>query len=232
MATLLITGANRGLGLALVRHALERHWRVHACCREPARANDLAALAEAHPGRCALHRLDVTDHAAIERLAATLEREPIDVVFNNAGVLLDRGARGLAEIEPESMRTSFEVNTIAPLMVARAFVPHLERAERRLLLAMTSRMGSIADNTSGRFYAYRASKAALNMVWKSLAIELAPRGITCVVLHPGWVRTAMGGEAAPLTPERSAAGLWAVIERLEPSMTGRFLQYDGAELPW
>ncbi|GIW72711.1 MAG: short-chain dehydrogenase [Planctomycetota bacterium] len=234
MPVLLLTGANRGLGLEFVRQYLEEGgWRIHACCRRPEAAAELAALAQqAGPERLLVHGLDVADFGRIEALAEALRGEPIDLLLNNAGVLRDRDFGGFGTTDYEAFADSFRINAMAPLKMAEAFVEHVARSERRLIVNITSRMGSIADNTSGGFYTYRASKAALNMVTRSMALDLAPRGITCVVLHPGWVRTDMGGQGAPLAPRESIAGMRRVIAALGPEQSGRFFAYDGSEIPW
>jgi NAD(P)-dependent dehydrogenase (short-subunit alcohol dehydrogenase family) len=230
--TLLITGANRGLGLELTRQYLADGWRVHACCRRPDEATGLADVAAAAGDACRVHALDVTDHAAIDDLAGALGDEALDLVINNAGVLLDRSMGGLGETDYALFQRSFAVNTMAPLKVAEAFTPHLCRGDRKLLVALTSRMGSIADNTSGGYYTYRATKAALNMIWKSLSLDLRGRGIACAVLHPGWARTDMGGAGANLGVGESVRGMRRVIDALDRGKTGRFFNHDGTELPW
>ncbi|RME71645.1 MAG: SDR family oxidoreductase [Planctomycetota bacterium] len=231
MPTLVISGANRGLGLELTRQYLEDGWRVHAACRRPEQAQELGALAQRHRERLTVHALDVTDHERVAELGRALSGETLDLVFSNAGVLLDRGESAL-EVRAETLARSFEINATGAFLFGRAFLEGLARSERPVLAAMTSRMGSIGDNTSGGYYAYRASKAALNMLWRTLAHELRPRGICCVLLHPGWVRTRMGSKAAPLEPAESARGLRAVLARLTLQDTGRFFSYDGTELPW
>lgn len=223
MPTVLITGAARGLGLDFVKQYAARGWRVHACAREPDALKGIAGDVQAH-------RLEVTDYAAVAALARTLSGEAIDVLINNAGIA-GREATVLGSIDPVVWRQTFEVNTLAPLMIAEAFVEHVARSQGRKLIAISSRLGSIGLADSGR-YAYRASKAALNMEWKGLSKDLAGKGVICVVLHPGWVQTDMGGTAATLTIEQSVPAMVKVIDGLKPADSGRFLNYDGAELPW
>ncbi|MEI7875027.1 MAG: SDR family oxidoreductase [Alphaproteobacteria bacterium] len=223
MSTVLITGAARGLGLDFVKQYAARGWRVHACAREPDALKGIAGDVQAH-------RLEVTDYAAVAALARTLSGEAIDVLINNAGIA-GREATVLGSIDPVVWRQTFEVNTLAPLMIAEAFVEHVARSQGRKLIAISSRLGSIGLADSGR-YAYRASKAALNMEWKGLSKDLAGKGVICVVLHPGWVQTDMGGTAATLTIEQSVPAMVKVIDGLKPADSGRFLNYDGAELPW
>ncbi len=230
MPTVLITGSNRGLGLDLVRQYAALGWRVHACCRDPGAATALGALAAAHPGQVAVHALDVADFAAVDRLAATLHGEALDVLFNNAGVFGDRC--GFGEVDYDVWARTLRTNTMAPLKLAEAFVGHVARSAQRKIANVTSLMGSIADNGSGGHYVYRSSKAALNMVNRSLAHDLRDRGVTCLVLHPGWVKTDMGGPGAPLEIPESVAGMIRVVERATLADSGKFYDWEGEELPW
>lgn len=223
MPTVLITGTNRGIGLELTRQYAAEGWRVHACARDLAKA---AALKEVR-GDITLHELDVADETEIAALVRALQGQPIDLLINNAGV----GGNDEAT-DPDPWLEVFRVNSIAPVRVLEALLPNLQRSKDPRVLNLTSLMGSIADNSSGGSYAYRSSKAALNAAMKSLAIDLKPRGITIAVMHPGWVKTDMGGPGAPVTPKASAEGLRRVIAALKPSDSGAFLNYDGAKLPW
>ncbi len=173
--------------------------------------------------------LDVTDAESVRRFALSLDGNGVDVLINNAGV---GGRETLGEIDYNQMRHMFEVNAFGALRVTEALLPSMRAGKRKLVANITSKMGSIADNATGGAYAYRASKSALNMLTKSLAHDLQPEGFQCVVLHPGWVQTDMGGESAPLTVEESARGLLAVIDGLSPVDSGRFFDYSGAEIPW
>ena len=175
--------------------------------------------------------LDVTDSASVKAAAAELDGQAIDLLLNNAGV---GGARGqtVGNIDYAAWAKVLDVNTMGPLRVSEAFVDHVARSERKLIVTLTSGMGSIADNTSGGAIAYRSSKAAVNMVVRSLAIDLTPRGITCVVVNPGWVRTDMGGPHATLTPAESVKRLRDLIETLGPAQSGKFYNHDGREYPW
>lgn len=231
MPTVLITGANRGLGLAFATQYATAGWRVHATCRDPDRAQALAALAENAEGAVAIHRLDVGDGAAISALADALRDTAVDLLLNNAGVYGGQ-RKTFGDIDYKSWIETLRINALAPLRMAEAFVDHVAASERRQMVFISSKMGSIADNASGDSYIYRSSKAALNAVVKSLAIDLAPRGITAVAFHPGWVKTDMGGPNALLEPEESIAAMRAVIDRLTPADTGRFLNYDGTPIPW
>jgi len=225
MSTVLITGAARGLGLDFVKQFAARGDRVIACARDPE-----AAALKAIKGEVRRHALEVTDYAAVTALAQELSGEAIDVLICNAGVA-GREATVLGSIDPVVWRQTFEVNTLAPLMMAQAFAGHVARSQKRKLIAISSRLGSIALADSGR-YAYRASKAALNMEWKGLSLDLAAQGLICVVLHPGWVQTDMGGAAATLTIDQSVPAMVKVIDGLKSSDNGRFINYDGNGLPW
>ena len=227
MSTSLITGANRGIGLEFTRSFAKDGWRVHACCRHPDKAKELQAL---QSDAVSVHRLDVTDGLKVASLARELAEEPIDLLLNNAGVYGPR--TGLGEVDYDEWLSVFAVNTLAPLRLAERFVEHVARSERKLIVNISSRMGSNADNSGGGAYIYRSSKAALNAVSKSLSLDLAERGITVVVLHPGWVQTDMGGESAQITARESVAGLRKVIHRLTTAESGRFFAYDGTEIPW
>lgn len=226
MPTVLITGANRGIGLEFVRQYAGDGWRVHAAARNPDKANELAAL----PGEFTVHALDVTDGRQVAELAAALADEPIDLLINNAGAA-GRGGSDFGRIDYDLWQETMAVNTLAPVRVAEAFAANLERGGRKLLVSMSSRMGSITEMAGGALI-YGASKAALNAAMKTLAADLRGRRITVVVFHPGWVRTDMGGASAPVTPEASVAGMRRVIDGLTPADSGKFLDRDGAEIPW
>jgi NAD(P)-dependent dehydrogenase (short-subunit alcohol dehydrogenase family) len=229
--TILVTGASRGIGLALTREFLGRGWRVIACCRQPETAAELRRTAAAHAELLRIERLDVTDSARIQELAGRLEHEKVDILFNNAGHGgSDR--QELGQLNDELWLETFKVNAIAPLRMAEAFIEQVARSERRIVATMGSIMGSLGENSSGGYYIYRTTKAAAHMVMKNLAIDLQSRGIIAVVFHPGWVRTDMGGAKAPLSPAESAAGLYQVLDTLGPGQSGRFLDYRGRELPW
>ena len=216
MPTVLITGANRGIGLEFARTFAADGWTVHACCRQPDKAAALKALA----GDVAVHRLDVTDGLQVAGLARELADRPIDLLLNNAGIYGPR--TGFGETDYDEWAPVFRVNTMAPLRMAERFVAQVARSERRLIANVSSKMGSIGDNSRGGNYIYRSSKAALNMVVKSLSADLAGRGIAVVAFHPGWVQTDMGGPEAAITVAESVAGMRAVIERLGPADNGKF----------
>jgi NAD(P)-dependent dehydrogenase (short-subunit alcohol dehydrogenase family) len=222
----LISGANRGLGLEFARSYAADGWHVHACCRHPEKAKALKAV----EGDVVYHKLDVTDGLRVAGLARELADEAIDVLLNNAGVYGPRGAFG--ETDYDDWLDVLKINTLAPLRMAERFVEQVARSERKLIVSISSGMGSVAMNDDGGSYPYRTSKAALNMIVKGLAADLAARGIIAVALSPGWVRTDMGGSNAEVTPEESVAGMRAVIDGLTPADSGRFVNYQGEDRPW
>ena len=232
MPSILITGSNRGLGLEWARQFAMDDWRVYASCRHPAEAGELQKLARQYP-KLSLHRLDVTRQDEIQALALELANYSIDILLNNAGVYLEKyettAAAGLCY---DDWKYTLAFNTLGPMRVSEAFTPHLARGRQRLILAITSHMGSIAEISSPGSYYYRSSKAALNAAVKSLAIDLAPRGIVAAVLHPGWVKTDMGGPNALIGAEQSVSGMRRVIAGLTPAKSGAFLAYDGSAVPW
>jgi len=226
VATALITGANRGLGLAFTGQLAKAGWRVHACCRMPEKARNLKEIG----GDVVRHRLDVTDGLQLAGLGRELADEPVDLLINNAGIFGPRA--GFGQIAYDDWLQVFNVNTLAPMRVAETFAPHLERAPHAKLINISSRLGSIADTTTSGAHIYRSSKAALNMVTRCLSIDLQPRGVIVAALHPGWVNTNMGGRTAPLSPEDSAARVLAVIDRLTSEDSGGFYDNAGDVIPW
>jgi NAD(P)-dependent dehydrogenase (short-subunit alcohol dehydrogenase family) len=231
MTSILITGANRGLGLEFVRQCNAAAWRVFACCRNPIQADALKAIAADSNERVSLHRLDVADFAQIESLARDLRDEPIDILLNNAGIYGPQNAR-FGQTDYRAWTEVFAVNVMAPMKMAECFMDNVIRSERKLIVGLSSLMGSIGETDQGEHYLYRSSKAALNMVIKTLSIDLHARGITAVVLHPGWVQTDMGGPQAPLKPPESIRGMLKVINGLSMKDTGKFFSYDASEVPW
>jgi len=226
MPTVLITGANRGIGLEFTRQYAADGWRVLAACRNPREAKELTAV----PGDVHVHALDVVDEPQLASLARALSGEAIDVLINNAGVGGFDDSFG--NTPTDAWLETLRVNAIAPVHVAEQFLPHLERGQRRLIVSITSRMGSIADNGSGGSYSYRTSKAALNMAMKSLSHDLRGKRVIVVVFHPGWVKTDMGGPQALLPPKSSVAAMRAKVATLTAADSGTFFNYDGKPLPW
>jgi NAD(P)-dependent dehydrogenase (short-subunit alcohol dehydrogenase family) len=222
MPTILITGANRGLGLEFVRQYAADGWRVLATVREPSKGR---AVSEAGGE---VYVCDVADPLQILRLARSVGDTKFDIVLNNAGVYGESQAFGT--VDPDKFLHTVRVNALAPLLVAEAFADSL--TGRKIIASVSSKMGSIAENTGGGEYAYRASKAALNAVVKSLSIDLKAKGVIAVALSPGWVQTDMGGASAPLTPAQAITGMRKVLDGLTPEHSGRFFHYDGAEVAW
>ena len=231
MPSTLITGANRGIGLEFARQYLADGWQVYAACRDPSSASELRRLANPSDKKLQIMALDVADAASIKAAATELERQAIDLLLNNAGVMGPRG-QTIGNIDYDAWAKVLDANTMGPMRVSEAFVDQVARSDRKLIVTLTSGMGSLADNTSGGSIAYRSSKAAVNMVMRSLAIDLAPRGITCVVVNPGWVQTDMGGPHARISPTESVTKLRRLIDTLRPAQSGEFFNYDGREYPW
>mgnify|MGYP001825777424 CR=1 FL=1 len=222
--TVLITGANRGLGLEFARQYAADGWRVIGTARRPDSAVDLKAL------DVEVLQLDVADTASVAGLAKAVEGRPIDLLINNAGVF--PRVSTLAEVDFDDVERTYAVNTIGPMRVTRALLPNLRLGSGKQIVSITSGLGSIANNTSGRYYGYRESKAALNMFNRTLSVELSGEGFTCVVMSPGWVQTDMGGPNANLTPEESITGMKKVIDGLTPKDNGTYRNWDGVAIPW
>jgi NAD(P)-dependent dehydrogenase (short-subunit alcohol dehydrogenase family) len=231
MPTVLVTGANRGLGLEFARQYAADGWQVFAACRAPDAATDLQGLASASGGRIRILGINVTDAAGVRAAAAALNGEAIDLLLNNAGVGGPPGQQ-LGNLDYAAWARVLDANTLGPMRVVEALLENVARSKLKRIVTITSAMGSIEDNASGGRYAYRSSKAAVNMVMKSLAIDLAPRGITCLMVHPGWVRTDMGGPGGKLTPAESVRALRSLIDAIKLEDAGRFFNYDGKPYPW
>lgn len=227
MSTVLITGANRGLGLEFARQYAHAGWHVIATCREPGAAEALGDL----PGAIEIHPLDVADFAAIDAMAERLGGRHVDLLLSNAG-MYGQDASHLGEIDYAAWEKALRINTLAPLRLAEALRPNLEAGAGRLIAAVSSGLGSIGDVTSGGGYAYRTSKAALNMAYRTLSVDLRAAGIAVVLLHPGWVRTDMGGPNATLAPKDSVARMRKILDAVGIDDSGRFINHDGKDLPW
>src|SRR5215471_21566392 len=225
MTTILITGANRGIGLEFVRQYARESMDIIACCREPAKAKELKSIAGASGGKVRVMALDVSKADSIVALARELKGAPIDILINNAGISGPK-EQGSEKIDPEGWLETFRVNTVGPVLVAQALCENLRMGHGKKLVAITSMMGSTA-NHGGGMYAYRSSKAALNNAMRGHAHEWAQQGIAVAILHPGWVRTDMGGRNAAVAPEDSVAGLRRQIASLGPKSSGRYVDYTG-----
>jgi len=228
--TYLITGGNRGIGLEFTRELLSRGESVLVTARNPESAAELKALKADHPDRLTIFALDIADVQSIDAFVKALSDQTIDVLINNAGTLERCGALG--EIDYEVIARSFEVNTIGTLRLTEALLPALRRASGAKIVNLSSKMGSIEENTSGGSYAYRASKAALNMVTRSLAHDLAGEDIIAFVVHSGWVQTRMGGPNALIDTETSVSNLLDVIDKADASISGTFQEWNGNTVAW
>lgn len=231
MFSVLVTGSSRGVGLEWCRQYADAGWRVFATCRHPEAADALWDLAQSHP-RLSVHRLDVTVPESVYALLAELQGESIDVLVNNAGVYLEKYAP-TAALRYDEWQQTLAVNTLGPVRVTEALAELVARSRRRLVVTLSSHMGSIADIAAPGDTYYRSSKAALNAAMKGLSIALGERGIGVLLLHPGWVKTRMGGwDDAPLTPTESVTAMRALVEAFGMDKSGRFFRYDGTEIPW
>jgi NAD(P)-dependent dehydrogenase (short-subunit alcohol dehydrogenase family) len=220
MSTVLISGASRGIGLEFARQYAAGGWDVIATARRPDDADKL------HQLDVQVFRLDAADPTSIEELAQQLSGRSIDVVIANAGVM------GPPNLDLQDWLAVFAANSVGPTLLAHALKTNVAASAERKMIAITSQMGSIGDNGTGGSITYRASKAALNAAWRSLSIDWRAEGITLAMLHPGWVRTDMGGPNAQIEPRDSVSGMRRPIAGLSPDRSGAFLNYDGQELPW
>lgn len=237
MSTVLITGANRGLGLEFVKQYAAKQWAVIAVCRHPEKAEELQKLMQKY-NRVRIEGLDVSDMASVKILTEKLDDIEIDLLINNAGILSGGSGNSIANgdttqtfgsIDAEAWDKVLRINTISPIMMTQALLPHLQRSPDPKVVNITSKMGSIDDMGSG-YIAYRTSKAALNAAMRVIMNDL--KGITIVNVHPGWVQTDMGGKEAALKPEVSIAGMIKVIDKLTPKDSGQFIGYDGKVIAW
>jgi NAD(P)-dependent dehydrogenase (short-subunit alcohol dehydrogenase family) len=230
MPSIFITGSNRGLGLEWARQYAVDGWRVFATCRHPAEASELKELLEQYP-KVSIHRLDVTRAEDIRAITWEMKGLPVDVLLSNAGVYLEKGRPEFGCFRYQEWAQTFDVNTFGGMRVAEALVENVASSKKRLIVAISSHMGSIAEIQSPGSYYYRTSKAALNAAMQALSHQLRPMGIGVLILHPGGVRTRMGPPGG-ITPEVSVKGMRQIIDRFTLADSGRFMQYDGIELPW
>lgn len=226
MSTALITGCDYGIGFEFARQYAADGWRVHALCLDEASREKVEALGDVH-----FRNVDVSDEARVKALADSLRGEPIDLLINNAATFAPDGPGTLQLPNLDEFTRVMRVNAVAPVYVAGAFEEHVAASGRKLMVFLGTRSGSIGDNGSGGHYAYRCSKAALNMAVKSLSIDFAPRGIVAAVLHPGSVatETRKGGQ---IPVSESVSGMRRVIDRLTPEISGTFQRYDGGTIEW
>ncbi len=224
-ATAVITGANRGIGLAFARRLKADGFRVIGTARQPDAADELRALG------VRIEQLDVTDADSVRRLADAIGDMPVDVLINNAGIGGGWG-RPLKDVDIDDAERILQVNCLGPMRVTQALLPALRKGDIKFIINITSMLGSIEGNTRGGSYGYRESKAALNMFTRSLAAELEPDGFTCIAMSPGWVKTDMGGPNARLTPDQSVDAMVKVIEGLSTEHSGSFFNHAGELVPW
>lgn len=226
MPSIVITGTNRGIGLSLARFYKDDGWRVYACCRHE--SPELKALEDE---RFSIHRLDLSYDDQINQFARTMQNTPIDVLFNNAGVYGPSNNQ-IGSLNMQGLSDTVCINALGPLLLSQALLPNLKAGDQKIIASLTSLMGSIGDNNSGGHYPYRMSKAALNAGMKSLAIDLGSQGIKVLILHPGWVRTDMGGVNGELSADESALHLLQLITNATSRDSGCFLDVYGNSLPW
>ncbi|WP_372365092.1 SDR family oxidoreductase [Candidatus Uabimicrobium sp. HlEnr_7] len=219
---ILITGANRGLGLEFVnQYKMSSNNRIFACCRNPQQL-------QIEEENVTVHKLDVTSLDNMKELKSEIANTPIDLLIHNAGVYGSKNSFG--NVDVDSWLNTLKINTIAPLKLSEILVDNVAASQKKMIAIITSKMGSISDNTSGGSYVYRTSKSAVNMVGVSMSRDLKPQGITVLLLHPGWVETDMGGSNALLKPKESVEGMCKVIETTTDS--GAFFAYDGQKINW
>jgi NAD(P)-dependent dehydrogenase (short-subunit alcohol dehydrogenase family) len=226
----LVTGASRGLGLEFVKQYAEDGATVFACCRDPGKSKPLRRISDEAGGKVSLHGLDVADAQSVARLAQSFGDAPIDLLINNAGIYGPQ-KQSADDMDFDGWAETFAVNTLAPLRVAQAFHRNLKTGSGKKLVTITSGMGSTAYH-SGDYFAYRSSKAGVNNVMHGLSQAWKADDIITIVIHPGWVKTDMGGPNAALEPHESITGMRKVIAKLTAADSGKFLDYAGKELPW
>jgi NAD(P)-dependent dehydrogenase (short-subunit alcohol dehydrogenase family) len=238
MPTALVTGSNRGIGFEFVRQLAEQGWNVLATCRDPASADRLNAVAAKTVGKIEILPLDVASQASIKQLAATLNRRPIDLLVCNAGIsgpkqstVSGKEGERIQDLDDDVWFEVFRTNLLGPVRVAGFLADNVAGSERKLIGFISTRMANIEENRDGAFYMYRASKGALNTAVKNLSIELGRRGVVCVALHPGWVRTDFAPNG-PVEAATSVDGLLKVMLTAGAGENGRFIAYNGDKVPW
>jgi len=231
MKTVLVTGANRGLGFEFCKQYAEAGWQVIAGCRQANNAHDLNQLAQQYEN-IKVVALDVSDHQQIDALALSLKDVSLNLLISNAGVYGDSAGQGFGAINYQNWQNTLNINVLAGVKLAEAFTDNLARSKQGVFVAISSLMGSIADNGSGGSILYRSSKAALNAAMTSVAIDIKPSGVGVLIFHPGWVRTDMGGTNGLCDAPESIAGMRKQIEQFDMQKTGQFIKYDGTRMPW
>lgn len=223
--TVLITGANRGIGLGLAQHFSEAGFKVIGTARNPEKAVELKETG------ARVEQLDVTDQASVDEMAKRLAGTPIDILINNAGVK-GKDSKDMASVDVDNIEWILNVNTLGPVRVMKALFPNVQSGQRKTIVNISSTMGSIERNTWGCCAGYRASKTALNSINKTFAVDMGGQGVTFVVMHPGYVQTDMNAGGGNITPDQSASGLIKVITGLDSTDNGKFYDWQGNELPW
>jgi len=232
MMRILITGANRGVGLALVTQCVDRGDRAFAGCRSPEKAKELNALASKHPGQITILKLDVTNQEAISTSVnqTASQVEGLDLLINNGAT--HYADVPLSDVKEDVLLKTLHVNAVGPVMVVQKFLGLLRKSDHPKIVNISSEAGSISKIAGFRGYAYYGSKAAENMFTRCLAFDPETHGVTIIAMHPGWVRTDMGGPNAHLSPEESAIGILKVTDQLKPEDNGKFFTWEGIEYPW
>lgn len=235
--TVLITGANRGLGLEFCRQYLKSGAKVYATCRDPENAPLLSEFRREYPQQFDIIALDVCSQSSIIQLIKTLNNVALDILINNAGVMGPRGQFNFPPVTAEENPAKewlsvLNTNTVAPIMVSLALLPNLKQGSEKKIVMLGSFLGSIEENETGEVYMYRSSKAGLHSATKSLHLSLSPQGISVVLVHPGWVKTDMGGENAEIGVEVSIAGMRSIIGKAKPEATFQLINYNGESIPW
>ena len=230
MTNILITGANRGLGLGFVKRYLEKKVNVICTTRRIPESEELLACKAQHPNNLEILELDLLKEDAASSLAKLLKYKPIDILINNAGV--GSSNQHFEAVSSKPWLEVLKVNLIAPLLITQSIIDNVKKSSTKKIYFLSSQLGSIGENTSGGMYIYRSSKTGLNQIVKSLSVDLMKHKITVISLHPGWVKTDMGGPNAPISVDKSIDGMIRVIETTGIRDTGKFLNYDGRELPW
>ena len=236
MPTVFVTGANRGLGFEHVKQYAEKNWEVIACSRNPEQSNELSLLRDQYPDNLIIEKLDVTNFDEITVLSEKYKDKPIDILINNAGTLGPKGVpeamgyQNIGHMDYEIWRDILEVNLLAPFRVATAFHDQVAMSSKKLLIMMSSDLGSVEQNNFGGLYSYRASKAGLNILSKGMSIDW--KDITVIALAPGWCKTFLGGVEADVEPDVSVTEQQKMFESIEPSDSGKFLDRFGKEVPW
>lgn len=233
MTTVLVTGSNRGIGFELTKQYVQDGCRVIALCRAPQSATELSAL----DGNLCIEKCEITNFNDVDRVAAKLKDEKIDILINNAGMFGPKPHRdgdlrqNFGHMDYDLWEQINRINTLTPMKIAESFIDNVRSSDQKKIINITAILASIT-NTAANFYAYRSSKTAVHMIMASLAKELEGEGITVLMLNPGWVKTDMGGDEAPLTPEQSITAVRKLIAEKTIGDTGKFYEYDGTAIPW